>query len=84
MDEEEIVRGDVPAYQQLAAILRRQILSGEIPVGTAIPSKRVLSQRHNLAPNTVEHAIQVLKAEGLLKTVTGLGLYPTRPEERGR
>lgn len=80
--EEEIVRGEVPAYIQLAAILRRQILSGQIPPGTPIPSKRVLTERYNVASNTAEHAIQVLKDEGLLKTVIGLGLYPTRPEER--
>lgn len=75
--DEEIVRGEIPAYQQLAAILRAQIERGDFPPGTPIPSKRVLCQRYGVAPNTAEHAIQVLKAEGMLKTVIGLGLFPT-------
>lgn len=82
MAEEEIVRGDVPAYQQLAAILREKIASGEYPPRTPIPSKRTLVETYGLAPNTVEHAIQVLKAERAVKTVIGLGLFVTSPEER--
>ena len=75
---------DVPVYQQLAAILRRQIDSGQIPPRRAIPSKRVLSEEDRVSPGTVERAIQELRAEGYLKTVMGRGLFVRPPEERQR
>jgi GntR family transcriptional regulator len=73
---------DVPVYQQLAAILRGKIDSGEIPPRRAIPSKRVLSEQYSVSPGTVERAIQALRAEGYLKTVMGRGLFVRPAEER--
>jgi len=73
---------DVPVYQQLAAILRTKIDSGEIKPHRAIPSKRVLSQDYQVSPGTVERAIQALRAEGYLKTVLGRGLFVRPAEER--
>jgi GntR family transcriptional regulator len=73
---------DIPVYQQLAAIIRGQIDSGEIPPRRAIPSKRALSQEYRVSPGTVERAIQALRTEGYLKTVLGRGLYVRPPEER--
>jgi GntR family transcriptional regulator len=73
---------DVPVYQQLAAILRGKIDSGEIPPRRAIPSKRVLSEEYSVSPGTVERAVQALRAEGYLKTVMGRGLFVRPMEER--
>lgn len=74
----------IPLYLQLAAILRQQAESGEIPVYRAIPSKKALVQTYGVAPGTVERALGVLKDEGLLETVPGRGLYVTAPEDRER
>jgi GntR family transcriptional regulator len=76
--------GDVPVSHQLAAILRDQIASGELAARTAIPSKRMLVQQYEVSPGTVERAIVILKAEGLIKTVIGLGLFVVPPEDRPR
>lgn len=73
---------DVPVYQQLAAILREKIDSGEIPPHRAIPSKRVLSEDYSVSPGTVERAVQALRAEGYLKTVMGRGLFVRPMTER--
>lgn len=73
---------DVPLYIQIANILREQILSGEIPPTQAIPSKRVLRERYGVAANTVEGAYRVLREEGLIRSVRGLGQFPTYPEDR--
>ncbi len=75
---------DVPVYQQLAAILREKIDSGEIPPRRAIPSKRLLSEEYQVSPGTVERAVQALRAEGYLKTVMGRGLFVRPLEERQR
>ena len=74
--------GDVPVYQQLAAILREQIDSGQIPPRRAIPSKKMLVQTYGVAPGTVERALGVLKQAGYLKTVLGRGLYVVAAEDR--
>ncbi len=55
---------DVPVYQQLAAILRRKIDSGEISPRRAIPSKRTLTEEYSVSPGTVERAVQALRARG--------------------
>lgn len=75
MSEEIDFDGPVAVYLQLAAILRAQIASGEIPRGRPIPSKRALVERHGVSRGTVDHAIAVLKDEDLLETAPGRGLY---------
>lgn len=67
--------GEVPAYLQLAAIIRAQIESGELEPRQPIPSKRTLVQRYEVARGTVDKAVGVLKSEGLIITVPGRGLY---------
>jgi DNA-binding GntR family transcriptional regulator len=67
-----------PVYEQLASILRNMIKSGEIPVDRPIPSVKTLTQRYNVAQGTAEHAISILKEEGLLKGVKGKGNYVAR------
>lgn len=77
-----VERSDVPLYLQLAAILRERILSGEIPPTQALPSKRELRAQYQVAANTVQKAMDVLREEGLTRSVRGLGVFPTYPEDR--
>lgn len=74
--------GRVPIYQQVAAILRRQILSGELAADRPLPSKTTMRQRYGVAQGTIEKALGVLRAEGLVVTVTGRGVYVLPEEER--
>lgn len=62
-----------PPYQQLAAILRAQIASGEL-VGR-LPSEKTLMQEYGLAMGTVRKALAVLRDEGLIQTSRGWGSY---------
>jgi GntR family transcriptional regulator len=64
-----------PLYQQLAALLRAQIASGELPPRTMVPSITTLAADHNLSAVTVRKAIQLLKDEGRLMTVPGRGTF---------
>jgi DNA-binding GntR family transcriptional regulator len=61
-------RSYVPAYQQLASILREQILSGDLGPGEPIPGEVALAQQHEIGRETVRKALQVLRAEGLIYT----------------
>lgn len=61
---------------QLAAILRKQIEDGEIT--DRLPSIMDLVERHQVAPNTVQRALRVLKAEGLIVGRQGRGTFVKR------
>lgn len=67
--------GPVPPYQQIAAILRGRISDGTIPVGRRIPSLVELEQEFGVARDTLRKAIKVLRDEGLVETITGMGIY---------
>jgi GntR family transcriptional regulator len=72
--------GDEYVYAQLASILRDRIRSGDLPPGRALPSARLLSQEYDVAIGTVKRAIELLRAEGLVRTVIGRGIFVTRPD----
>ncbi|WP_409469039.1 GntR family transcriptional regulator [Streptomyces sp. HC307] len=67
--------GPVPPYRQIADDLRRQIEDGTIPPGRRIPSMVELEQTYGVARDTLRKATQVLKDEGLVETVTGMGIF---------
>ncbi|MFG1964022.1 GntR family transcriptional regulator [Nonomuraea sp. NPDC049028] len=67
--------GPVPPYRQIAAAVRKRIQSGEIPPGRRIPSLVELEAEFGVARDTLRKAIQVLKDEGLVETVRGMGVY---------
>jgi GntR family transcriptional regulator len=75
--------GPVPPYRQIAGILRQRIVSGQIPPGRRIPSLVELEAEFEVARDTLRKAVQVLKDEGLVETVRGMGVYvksPSTPE----
>lgn len=74
--------GDVPVYIQLADILRGRIMSGDLPPRRPVPSKRTLMQEYGVAGGTIDKAIGILRSEGLVRTVTGRGIYVTPEDER--
>ncbi|NJC73791.1 winged helix-turn-helix transcriptional regulator [Planosporangium thailandense] len=69
------LEGPDPLYQQLAAILRGRIESGELQPNRPIPSVAQLQQEYGLARGTVLHAVEMLKEEGLVRVVKGRGTF---------
>ena len=65
----------MPVYLQLAEILRGQIERGEIPPRRPLPSINRLAQEYGIARGSAEKAVQVLRDEGLVRTVIGRGVY---------
>jgi GntR family transcriptional regulator len=76
----EISESDVPKYQQLADIMRRRILSGEIAPRHPLPSKAQVIGEFGVSAGTWDRAVQVLRDEGLVHTVLGKGIYILPPE----
>jgi DNA-binding GntR family transcriptional regulator len=64
-------------YQQLAAIVRERITSGEYPAGRRIPALIELTAESGLSPKTVQRALRVLEEEGLVVTVPSRGTFVT-------
>jgi DNA-binding GntR family transcriptional regulator len=62
-------------YVQLAAHLRDQIRSGDLPPRSRVPSLINLAAEHGLAEMTVRRALKVLIDEGLIETRPGRGTF---------
>jgi GntR family transcriptional regulator len=67
----------VPAYEQLAAILRDRINRGEWASGP-LPSVKALQETYDVWRDTVMRAITMLRDDGLVFTVVRRGTYVTQ------
>lgn len=63
------------AWQGIADELRRDITSGAYAPGQRLPSGDDLMTRFRVARGTVQHAIDALRREGLVLSVSGHGWY---------
>lgn len=75
--------GPEPLYQQVAAVLRGRIKSGELQVNRPIPSALQIQQEFGIARGTALKVIDLLRNEGLVRTVPGRGTYVVGGAEGG-
>lgn len=70
-------------YQTVYQRLRYLILSGEWPIGSALPSERTLAADWEVSRNTMVRALTELEDEGLIYSKVGSGRYvqPLPPVE---
>ena len=71
---------DRPIYAQLVELIQRGILSGAYPLGSNMPSVRVLALEASVNPNTMQKALAELEAQGLLNTQRTSGRTVTTDE----
>jgi GntR family transcriptional regulator len=70
-------------YQRIAHDLRTQILSGDLPPGSALPSETELVRRYGSSRGPVRQAISLLRSEGLIDSHQGRGVFVrVRPTAR--
>jgi DNA-binding GntR family transcriptional regulator len=62
-----------PEYQRIAAELREQIESGELPAGALLPSEAALVERYGVARGTARQALAAL--QDVTVSVQGKGRY---------
>ena len=67
--------GDEPAYIQLYKLIREDIISGQYPYGSKLPSKRLLAEESGVSVITVEHAYTLLAEEGYIEARERSGYY---------
>jgi DNA-binding GntR family transcriptional regulator len=68
-------RSRLPAYAQLANILRTSISQGEYPPGGRLPAEAALAKAHSVSAMTARQAVSVLEEEGLVRRAQGKGTY---------
>jgi integrase/DNA-binding transcriptional regulator YhcF (GntR family) len=62
---------DEAPYERVAAGLRAQIASGELPVGSVLPTHKQLAQQHGIAASTAHRVTALLSSEGLVVVSRG-------------
>ncbi len=74
----------MPLYQQVAASIRRKIISGELSVGTQLPPHRELATGYGVSIMTINKALSGLVSEGVLHSRVGRGTFvAVRPAPHG-
>ena len=74
-------RGSLPLYEYLCRRIRADILSGVLPAGTRLPSKRALAEHLRVSVITVEGAYSQLEAEGYLLARPKRGFFVADVEQ---
>jgi len=73
-------QSDRPVYKQIADLLRSAINSGVYGLGDLLPSEHELAAEYGVARGTARQAIVLLRNEGLIDAVHGLGSFVREPE----
>lgn len=70
------------APQEIADFLAAQIRSGDLPPGARLPTEHALAERFEVSRPVVREAISRVKADGLVHSRQGSGLYVASPLDR--
>lgn len=66
-------QSELPIYAQIREQLKEQILNGQVPEGTTLPSIRQLAKEVGVSVITTARAYSELEAEGFIATMQGKG-----------
>lgn len=69
-------------YKRIAESLRQRIKSGQLQVGDFLPTSKQLAEQYHTTAVTIDRAIGVLVAEGLVTRTPGVGTTVLEPSFR--
>lgn len=69
----KFTKGNIPLYFQFYLQLKQDIITGDLPPGTRLPSIEGLYEQHELSQGTVRKALELLEKEGLIFKKQRLG-----------
>ena len=75
-------RSGAPIYEQIFEQVRRQIFSGELKEGTALPSIRSLARDLRISVITTKRAYEELESAGYIYTLPGKGSFVAARNEQ--
>ena len=70
-----VLGAEGPIYHQILRFVQRGLAAGTIQNGDELPSRRVLSARLGVNPNTVQKAYRLLEEAGLIASHAGAKSY---------
>lgn len=73
--EEFLMQDGSPIYLQILLYIKRGVVAGTVVDGDELPSRRMLSARLGVNPNTVQKAYRMLEEEGLIRSHSGAKSY---------
>lgn len=65
----------VRLYEQIAGLIREQIVSGALAQGSRLPTERDIASNYGVSRNVVREAIRALAKDGLVLVRQGSGTY---------
>ena len=65
----------VPLYFQIANVIQARIFAGTLQAGAPIGTEKELAEEFGVSRITVRKALEVLRADGLLKIERGRGSF---------
>jgi GntR family transcriptional regulator len=71
-------------YERITADLRQKIRARELAPGQQLPAQTALADRYKVSLPTIQQALSILEAEGLIDSVQGVGTYVRAPRQRMR
>jgi len=66
-------QSELPIYAQIREQIKEQVLNGQIPEGTVLPSIRNLAKEAGVSVITTTRAYRELEEEGFIATMQGKG-----------
>lgn len=75
-------QSEKPIYLQIKEQVEEQVLSGEIPENTVLPSIRKMASELSVSVITTTRAYKELEADGFITTVPGKGCIVLPPDNK--
>ena len=74
---------NIPLWYQLAELLRARISTGDLPLGTRLPTERRLAEQYGVSLITVRQALASLAGDSMIRRQRGRGTFVTaKPASR--
>ena len=68
-------------YEELADQIQEEIRAGTLPVGSALPAEKAMTEIYGASIGTVRRAVALLRERGLVATLPAKGTFVLSEEE---
>lgn len=74
-------KSNIPIYLQVIEDIKKNIITGSLPLGSKLPSSRELALQYQINPNTAARVYNEMEAMGLSFTRRGIGTFVTEDSD---
>lgn len=79
-ESDKLTDGPLPLYYQIANLIRNEILGGNWPSDSLLPTEEKLVKKYGVSRPTIRNAKAVLADEGFIHSIKGAGCYVNNRE----